>query len=331
VYHCHNCDVDHTITSLDTHAPMDPAYDQGSLSASLKETLPVTSTQPNLPTGPVFPYVLDDLLYWVIKRKSGELVRFNLTPHTELPGSPGRASGWGGSIASGSATPKLISSGGSLSQWCHHDPAAKPLFAASRLMNKKVQIHDAFDLFIADAEGVRKHKESFDFVIDCGDVISDMYATRSKSILTGPEWMVDALDSYTTAAFTGPQVIKINWDDRKAPNVKPEFWLALASVLKGKVVTNCQGGHGRSGTTAVCLMMVCNPEYGAADAITHLRAIHCPRAIESIEQHQYIDTVAKFLKRKADSESVQDITNFKEAFLKLDRPSAKPYQERLKG
>jgi hypothetical protein len=335
--HCYNCDEEKDVAStpiiinnlekwLDEGAPS-ATNDTQSLAASLTETtmqrVTDATTPPSTPAiSTFFPYALDDLKYWVVKRKTGEIVRYTLTPDATVP-----------SKATGNTTvlnlvKPVAHTAYSLGEWCKHDPKPDPVWAHKGKKGGKYPLD--IKLFIADAPGARAHKEKFDFCIDGGDVISDIYAERSSSILSGDADLATALDKYTLSTMDGPRVLKVAWNDRKAPFLHPEFWGDFASLIYGNVLTICQGGHGRSGTSLVCLMMVLNPEYGAADAITHLRAMHCPRAIESYEQHGYIDEVADFLKRKADSSSVHSITNFKEAFLKLDRPSAKPYQTRLK-
>ena len=78
-------------------------------------------------------------------------------------------------------------------------------------------------------------------------------------------------------------------------------------------------------------MMVMNPEYSPADAIIHLRAIHCPRAIESGVQHEYIGAFGAFLGRENDIDRVKGVVDFKAEFMKIKHKSAQPYQDRLKG
>lgn len=260
---------------------------------------------------PFFPFALDDLQYWVVKRKDGMVVKYRVVGANEGPASLVHTSG----------TPvhAPINHTTSLGAWCYHDPSAEPIFVA-----------DKFDLYIADAPGVRAHKDEFDFVIDCGDVLPLSYVRNNLTVaLDGDEDMVRTLTKYSTIEKAHPKCLKIDWDDRAAPPLKFEFWGALAKKLSGTVLTNCQGGHGRSGTSLVCLMMVMNPEYSPADAIIHLRAMHCPRAIESVMQHNYIGEFGKWLGRENDIDRVKGIKDFKEAFLGLKMKSATPYQTQL--
>jgi len=57
--------------------------------------------------------------------------------------------------------------------------------------------------------------------------------------------------------------------------------------------------------------------------------VHCPRAIEGVDQHQYINDFGKFLGREPDIERVKGVKDFKAEFLKFTLPSAQPYQDRL--
>lgn len=261
---------------------------------------------------PFFPFGLDDLQYWIVKRKDGMVVKYRVV-----------------GPAAGEERPKLLTMGPpnpsvptthSLGGWCKHNPASEPVW-----------VGDKFDLYIADAPGCRTYKEDFDFVLDCGDNITASYALRGNtdSTLVGDPTLVSALSKYATTLKSAVKVLKVDWDDRAAPPLKFEFWPALHKKLSGTVLTACQGGHGRSGTSLVCLMMVANPAYSPADAIIHLRAVHCPRAIESVMQHNYIGEFGVFLGRPNDIERVKGVKDFKQEFLTLTHESSKVYQERV--
>lgn len=347
VWHCYNCDIDITEKELrdvvfSIHQPLvvdnitrflrgdddeeEGSYDPGSLATALAEEDRKVTELKRITDGgkkddhPIFPYSLEDLKCWVVKRRTGEVVRYSLSNESGIPGFTTKS---GATTSTNSYTRGLSS----YSDWCHHDPKPEPTWEWKK---KGGQFHP-MRLFIADAKGMRDNKDKFDIVVDCGDVLSDNYAERRNGLLVGDTTLVNKLNKYSLAGVEGPRVLKIDWDDRKAPLLHPEFWPDLAAILSGDVIINCMGGHGRSGTALVCLMMVMNPDYGSADAITHLRAVHCPRAIESLEQHKYIDEVADFLGREANSHIVSNVTNFKERFLNLSFASSKPYQERIKG
>lgn len=263
---------------------------------------------------PFFPFALEDLQYWVVKRKDGMVVKYRVVGPEDSKGAIG-----GQSTYNLPAVTQSYPSTPSLSGWCNHRPAKEAVWLAPN-----------FDLFIADAPGCRMDKEEFDTVIDCGDILPLSYVRNNTSlVLDGDEDLVKTLKKYGTTPGNNARCLKIDWDDRAAPPLKFDFWPALVKKLSGTVLTACQGGHGRSGTSLVCLMMATNPEYTPGDAIIHLRAIHCPRAIESVVQHTYINDFGKWLGRDGDVERVKGVKDFKAEFLKLTHPSCKPYQERL--
>lgn len=274
-----------------------------------------TATMVRKDEGPIFPFNLEDLKYWVVRRKDGLVVKYTvILPSDVVKEGIIQANAYNKALPTQGTVP-------SLGAWCKHDPAPDPIWQGKD-----------YDLYIADAAGCRKDKGIFDLVLDCGDILT-LPIKQVAQVLEGDDPLIDLLGEHCTQPIYPPtRVLQIGWDDRKAPPVKETFWTALHEGIKGEVGTvlcACQGGHGRSGTSLVCLMMVANPEYTPADAIIHLRAMHCPRAIESEEQHRYINAVGVALGRKGDVERVKGVKDFRAEFLKMTLPSAKPYQERL--
>ena len=155
-----------------------------------------------------------------------------------------------------------------------------------------------------------------------------LWDAERGEILSGDVNLTQTLRPYRAPRFFS-RVLKIDWEDRAAPDVLPEFWVELNKRLVGDVMTCCQGGHGRSGTALVCLLLVNAPDYDARDAIVHLRASHCPRAIESAVQHDYIDDVAKFLGREPNALAVREITDYKAAFATSEKATAVRFRELL--
>jgi len=347
VYHCYGCDQDWTRFMIEEwekeHPPggnggaidvdytvspstipitpeedwNDKAWFDPALNTQGKDTmqdLQRVTDKKEITSSTVFPYQLSDIKYWVVKRRNGELVRYNLSDDAKVKGNDGGKST--ALVKNYTSSSNAVSS--YYQDWCKHDATVLPVFEAGQTQ-----------LFICDAEGARNGKDKFDFIIDGGDVISELYTRPKLGILSGDENLSKSLAKFNLASFTTTRTLKIAWADRKAPLLHPSFWPELAKRVKGRVMTCCQGGHGRSGTSLVCLMMVLNPEYSAYEAICHLRAIHCPRAIESKEQHSYIDEVAEYLGREINSKKVGEVKSFRDAFLALDVKSARPYQDRL--
>jgi hypothetical protein len=176
-------------------------------------------------------------------------------------------------------------------------------------------------LWVASMGGAKQVRDNFDYVLDCGDIWND-WELKHGGLLSGPPSMLEKLGGFVESGKRAT-VLKVDWYDRRAPRVAPGFWPELNKLVSGDMFTACVGGHGRSGTSFVCLLLVNAPDYDAWDAIVHLRAVHCPRAIESQEQHEYIDKVAAYLGRKTGAKAaIHDVTDYKEAFKASTKPTA---------
>lgn len=267
-------------------------------------------------TPKTFPFNLSDLRYFIIRRKDGLTIKYNIIDPAVVVG--------GGASSSITTMTKATGSYAhyGLAKWCQHQPAENPLFSTERL-----------DLYIADCTGFRNHYKEFSFSLDCGDILTSyqIHGGAPTEMFVGDKDLSELLAPYVMneSVVGDPRILQIDWDDRKAPKLMASFWPALVEQLEGTALIACQGGHGRSGTGAVCMMMVMNPEYSPADAIIHLRAIHCARAIESKEQHEYIGRVGEYLGRVNDIARIGGVNSFKEEFMKLTHASAAPYQEQL--
>ena len=270
-----------------------------------------------------FPFGLEDLKFWVLRRKDGTVTKFNVTPAgvTTYDLTQKRD----GVTGPGSAHPFSNSSPNTsyfpVGRLCKHSPkpSMTPLFEEQGVR-----------LYVADASGLREGFRAFNYVLDCGDVLPDNITMDFKGCsLIGDPYLVEKLKGYSK--FNEPTILKVDWFDRKAPPLYPEFFVEYAKEVQGDVVVACQGGHGRSGSSTVMLMMCLIPDYTPYAAVCHLRALHCARAIESKEQHTYIGEFGAFLGRENDIEKVAQVKNFKEAFLALELEGAKKYQEALKG
>lgn len=95
--------------------------------------------------------------------------------------------------------------------------------------------------------------------------------------------------------------IALDWSDYKAADLGREDWLMLVEELRearkdGRlpkdVLVCCVGGHGRTGTCLsilASLMGACPGE----DPVKFVRGIYCNKAVESIEQLDYIEEVCQ--------------------------------------
>jgi protein-tyrosine phosphatase len=272
----------------------------------------------------VFPFDLNDIKSWTIRRKDGIVTRYTIVAKDAT-------------VSSKAPTIKYApkwSGGGGFSAWCNHTPdtANPPIFSDGKV-----------NLYIADCTGARKTSHMFDVCIDGGGVLT-VPGEYDLPTLYGDPGLVKTLNphAYRSAEKVDEKkekILKIRWADRCPPPVAPSFWPALndylheLAVKKGEplnVLTICQGGHGRSGS-ALTLLMMCMTDYSALDALTHLRALHCARAIESKDQHIYLNAVAAYLKRPQNALEAEQVKSFKDRFLTLTGPVPDAYRERVKS
>lgn len=290
-----------------------------------------------------FPFDLSDIKGWVIKHKDGSIIRYNLIQREDQD-----------KLQTTRRAPVVrypsvgtVSRAYSFSDWCSHEPwpsgadgkpTALPIFSNGRIA-----------LYIADAPGARKVHSEYDVCIDGGNVL-DVPGEHDLKILYGDPKLSSKLDKFVTRdkskTVTGEEktrILKIRWADRCPPPVNPGFWPALYRELDSiyeaksktdgsplKVLTICQGGHGRSGSALVALMM-CMTDYSPLDALTHIRALHCARAIESKDQHIYLNLVGRELGREENALEAEQVKSFKDRFLTLTSKWATPYHDRIKS
>jgi protein-tyrosine phosphatase len=284
-----------------------------------------------------FPFELNDIKAWIIRRKDGTVVRYNLVPKGEV-----KSTSLNKPIIKYPSSSKGYSSGG-FSAWCNHTPSTlnPPIFTNGRV-----------SLWIADAPGARKSYEEFDVCIDGGAVLP-VPGEYDLPNLFGDPGLSRALASHTIqgksvkAAEGGPKILKIRWADRCPPPVYASFWPALLEYLYKlqsklekdpltdkpraiRVLTICQGGHGRSGSALVALTM-CMTDYSPLDALTHIRALHCARAIESKDQHGYLNILAAHLGREQNALEAENVKSFKDRFLSLEGEIPNAYKDRVRA
>ena len=260
-----------------------------------------------------FPFKIEDLVSWTVRRTDGSVTQFSLTT-VEVSKSTTEAS----HAASYSHIKKE-----SLSAYCCHVPKDPSFDIAADV---RPGVAAPLSLYVGGISS-KQVKDQFDFIVDGGDIFN-AWDVGSK-ILEGDAELVSLLDKHVVQS-SGPRILKIDWTDRQAPALEPAFWPQLNEQLYGDVLVCCQGGHGRSGTSFVCLLLCNAPDYDALDAIIHLRAIHCPRAIESVVQHEYINRVAEYLGRKPNAFELADVHDYKTAFDKISKPTAELTRKALK-
>lgn len=98
----------------------------------------------------------------------------------------------------------------------------------------------------------------------------------------------------------------IDWDDMQAPALHPIFWKKLLEHLrktKGKMLVFCIGGHGRTGTALVSLLIAAG--WARKKALKYLRKNYCHKIVETDAQLKYLAYVEKTL-RALDGKKVED-------------------------
>lgn len=269
---------------------------------------------------------LTALVAWVVRLKNGNVVRYVLDTPTRdkvealiTSGKVRRAGAAGGATMTPAGTyqPSLAGT--------YYGTVPQSLAPLCRHTGEDlVFTNGAVSLYICDAQGARASRiDQFDLVIDGGGVLTDY---TPKPVVYGDTEMTALLRPFEVQQVR--RVLKVDWTDRSAPHLVPEAWIELAKHLPPRVMTCCQGGHGRSGTALVALMM-CLTDYDPLDAITHLRAAHCPRAIESKIQHDYLDWLAEVLGRPTNAHEAEKVSDYRERFLGLTSPWGNEARERL--
>lgn len=90
--------------------------------------------------------------------------------------------------------------------------------------------------------------------------------------------------------------IAIDWPDGGAPPLIPAFWSELLRLAEGSVCVACVGSHGRTGTALAAMYMAqhapTTPHLTLAQVVRYIRKVHCDAAIETLEQIEYLETVA---------------------------------------
>lgn len=154
--------------------------------------------------------------------------------------------------------------------------------------------HDGRDLIISDKSrgvqiaGSTAYKVPWDdrelkLVIDCADSASA--PSNTEFVKSGPQIYLDAISG---KELPSADVIKLKWNDGGAPRALATFWKALWDVLpSGLTVICCVGSHGRTGT-AMSALLIANG-WSAKEAITTVRELHCPKAVETKAQVEYLE------------------------------------------
>ena len=138
---------------------------------------------------------------------------------------------------------------------------------------KVVEI-DGIQYYCADKGGVAEFK---------GDAVLNLSGRQHIPQFDIPELDAEVEHQYEELLFA--------WPDFGVPHIKPTFWAALHRFVKAQgwssVCIHCEGGHGRTGTAIVALMMSVG-SMDLVDAVGEMRRLYCRYAIETPEQIDYL-------------------------------------------
>ena len=118
----------------------------------------------------------------------------------------------------------------------------------------------------------------------------------------------DVIEGEKLSSYTNP-LINIDWEDFGVPNLPKAFWHSLIEVIRanpGDASVMCAGGHGRTGTAIAILGSLSGAIKG--DHVKWVRKNYCEKAVESIKQIHYINTITgvRTKERKRETESTID-------------------------
>lgn len=147
---------------------------------------------------------------------------------------------------------------------------------------------DAWSLSVGSRDGIVAFANNFDIVMNLS----------GRSILETHVIPIPELAKWKHGGDTFAEML-LDWPDNGVAYFPLQFWLDVLEHLqikKLKMVINCVGGHGRTGTALACMLIVSGICTEGDEAIKWVRANHCDRAIESAEQERYIRSIAKDMK-----------------------------------
>jgi len=154
---------------------------------------------------------------------------------------------------------------------------------------KVVWAHEGRELVAADRDGAQVALWDAAAVVDLGRVL---VAGPPKAVMHGSDPRFEELEDL----IPHPVVLRLDWPDGSVLPAPPAFWRRLWDLLpKGRVLVCCQGGHGRTGTALAALLVVVGG-FTAEEALRYVRLTHCPQAVETWEQEDYLNWLGERVK-----------------------------------
>uniref|UniRef100_A0A7C5RUB2 Tyrosine specific protein phosphatases domain-containing protein n=1 Tax=Thermomicrobium roseum TaxID=500 RepID=A0A7C5RUB2_THERO len=133
----------------------------------------------------------------------------------------------------------------------------------------------------ANQRGLQDALKRADCLVDLAGLTDDEHSLRF--ILPGSHPRFTPLHE----VLGPPMLLRLDWEDMGVPPVGLAFWEKLWELLpEGVTVFACAGGHGRTGT-ALAAMLIARG-MSVEEAIEYVRRKHCPHAIETRGQEEYL-------------------------------------------
>lgn len=158
---------------------------------------------------------------------------------------------------------------------------------------KIVYESDKKQLFAASSGGLEPSSGKWDLIIDLANNVK----TPIPFIKPLSTSRFQDLKKYVySSSPVKSDVLQLDWPDQAVPPVGLDFWLKLWDMLPPKTVVACMGGHGRTGTCLVALMIASGLDYYTA--LSQARSEHCNNAVENTNQEKYLHALyMNFLER----------------------------------
>lgn len=150
--------------------------------------------------------------------------------------------------------------------------------------DKIIYEHDGKKLYAASGNGLKEYSGNWELIIDLAHNIRGQKGFIEP--ISTPRFQ--ALKKFTFGQNqVKSEILQLDWPDMGVAPATIDFWLALWDMLPERTVTACMGGHGRTGTALVA-MIIASGGMDYYEALKHVRTTHCEEAVETLSQEQYL-------------------------------------------
>lgn len=149
--------------------------------------------------------------------------------------------------------------------------------------DKVIYEKDGKQLFAGNGRGVNEYLPNWELIID---LANNLGWGKEGTIKSRSAKRFDVLKKYVTEKSLTAEILQLDWPDGGVIPASLDFWLHLWKLLPPRTVMMCIGGHGRTGTCMVALMVAAGEDYYWA--LEKVRTDHCDRAVETLNQALYL-------------------------------------------